>query len=747
MNDDADTSSESLALRPRARILRTLGEELISSETVAVIELVKNAYDADARGVLLRFTGEVDEDREVLPAGEGVIEVIDNGHGMAMDVVRSAWMEPATDSKRKTPYSEELERRVLGEKGIGRFAASRLASELELVTRRAGAPKEIYALFDWTQFDDETRYLDEVLILAEQREPEDIIDGGLTSLDWAPAGGAGAASAPRGTVLRMNGLKRAWGAEEFSDLQRDLARLVSPFANFQDFSIRLEVPEHFGEYSREVESPSVIRYPHYVVSGQVEEDGSGRVAIRLETRGQAQDLSGRFLRPIEGGDMEFIAEGAEAEDEGQEPTCGPFRFELRVWDRDELGNIVQETGGTIRSVRKDLDAVAGINIYRDGFRVLPYGEPRNDWLRLDMRRVQNPTLRLSNNQIAGYVTISADTNPLLRDQSNREGLDENRAMADLRGVMLCILAQLEPRRYDSRDHRKPGTPGSAGERGLFDGIGLDALREHVAAAQPEDTATRDLVTKAEEAFAARIRQFQTVLARYHSLATLGQLIDVVLHEGRQPVATITNEVTLAGDDLGDAIGGPCAELAQGMAARFSLIGQQAGILAAVFNRIEPFGGRKRGRPAQLYLERIIDDAFGIYATELDRHGVEVVLPETRTLVRVDQAEIEQVFVNLLNNSLHWLKQVKREDRQIAVSVERKGPEELDIVFADNGPGIPCQHRASIFEPYFSLKPNGVGLGLTITGEIVTDFYGGTLELLDTQPLRGAAFRITLRKRV
>ena len=79
-----------IALRPRARIMRTLGEELISSEIVAIIELVKNSYDADASQVLIRFIG-------VIEQGEGTLEVADDGHGMDMETIRRAWMEPATD--------------------------------------------------------------------------------------------------------------------------------------------------------------------------------------------------------------------------------------------------------------------------------------------------------------------------------------------------------------------------------------------------------------------------------------------------------------------------------------------------------------------------------------------------------------------------------------------------------------------------------------------------------------------------
>jgi hypothetical protein len=124
MPNGGKAETESLSLRPRARILKTLGEELISSDAVAVIELVKNAYDANATGVLVRFFGEVDPKTSTLRKGTGGLEVIDNGHGMSMEVVRTAWMEPATDLKKKEKYSEGSGRRVLGEKGIGRFAGS-----------------------------------------------------------------------------------------------------------------------------------------------------------------------------------------------------------------------------------------------------------------------------------------------------------------------------------------------------------------------------------------------------------------------------------------------------------------------------------------------------------------------------------------------------------------------------------------------------------------------------------------------
>jgi C4-dicarboxylate-specific signal transduction histidine kinase len=163
--------------------------------------------------------------------------------------------------------------------------------------------------------------------------------------------------------------------------------------------------------------------------------------------------------------------------------------------------------------------------------------------------------------------------------------------------------------------------------------------------------------------------------------------------------------------------------------------------------MEPFGGRKRGRPTQLYLEDIIRDAFSVYAADIAKLNVKTTLPKGQTLVRVDPSEMQEVIINLLQNSLHWLEQVNESRREVIVTVERKGSDHLEITFSDSGPGVPVENRELIFDPYFTTKPNGVGLGLAIAGEIVGDYYGGSLELLERGPLKGANFLVTLRKRV
>src|ERR1700694_4268550 len=170
----------SIAFRPRARLLKLIGEELISDEVVAVSELVKNAHDADAVTVTIAFRG--------VKGPEGEIQVRDDGMGMNLDTVLGRWMEPAASTKKgKGRQVTRLGRRVLGEKGVGRFAADKLARHLEAVSRCPARSDEIRVVIDWDQFSDDSLMLDEILNRWEVRPAE--------------------ALKSHGTVLHLTGLR------------------------------------------------------------------------------------------------------------------------------------------------------------------------------------------------------------------------------------------------------------------------------------------------------------------------------------------------------------------------------------------------------------------------------------------------------------------------------------------------------------------------------------------------------------
>ncbi len=733
-----------IPLRPKARILKTLGEELISSETVALIELVKNAYDADAQNVLISFSSDLKE-------GAGAVEVMDDGHGMDMDTIRNSWMVIATSTKKGSKKSKSGRRRMLGEKGIGRFASARIAKELELITRtRDQADTESYAVFDWTQFDDDELFLDEILFLADQQKATEIVS------DWRLKDFSEKRyrNPNHGTILRMNRLKNTWEKQDLENLQRGLSRLMSPFYPTNNFSIFLELPDTHGEFNSRIAPPEIIKYPHYVVMGEVQTNGEYSFSVKIEEEGQPSYFEGFFYNIFSKGAWELYTNSEKPAPHGNSESekdveCGPFSFELRMWDRDELENVNQKVGGGIRSIRKDLDAIAGINIYRDGFRVLPYGEPDNDWLRLDMRRVQAPTRRFSNNQITGYIAITADKNPGLHDLSNREGLDNTSAYTDLQNIMKFVLNETENLKHAfKRTSLGPNTEKQDQQRGLFDSPDFSNIAEAINRGDVDKKATLSLINKAETDWKDQIKKFQNVLSRYHALATLGGIVDKILHDGRQPLAKIQTEAGL-GRELAEELLETKSEFAElnRFETSYKKIVGQASVLRDVFRRAEPFGGRKRGRPKKYYIEDLFKDVFMIYEKELLEASVEVELPDTETLVSIDKTELTEIFTNLLTNSLYWLRSVSEDRRNIRILVERKKSGSLEINFSDTGPGIDAKYRDQIFEPYFTRKPDGHGLGLCLVGEIVRDYYGGSVELLDSGKAGGAVFRIILNKRV
>ena len=138
----------------------------------------------------------------------------------------------------------------------------------------------------------------------------------------------------------------------------------------------------------------------------------------------------------------------------------------------------------------------------------------------------------------------------------------------------------------------------------------------------------------------------------------------------------------------------------------------------------------------------------LLSQDIRSRNVTVAIPDSKTNVTVDSTELQEVLLNLLSNSLYWVTRVRRgQQRRIKFDIEREPDGALSIYVSDTGPGIPEGDRPRIFEPYFTTREGGIGLGLSIAGQIIEDYYGGSLELISPGLLEGATFRATLRRRV
>ena len=150
-----------------------------------------------------------------------------------------------------------------------------------------------------------------------------------------------------------------------------------------------------------------------------------------------------------------------------------------------------------------------------------------------------------------------------------------------------------------------------------------------------------------------------------------------------------------------------------------MIAHQAEILNQLMERLSPFSGRPRGRDQLAELEPVIRKAFSVYEGKIKKEKVAVTLPEGRTRIRMDPIDLELLFLNLLDNSLYWLLKVPEDARSIAIEVNNVDGR-VQVLFSDSGPGVREEIRESIFEPWVTDKPNGIGLGLTIAGEAAVE---------------------------
>jgi len=670
--------------RPRARLLKLIGAELISDDVLAITELVKNAHDADASSVALEFHG--------VTRPEGTIIVRDDGHGMDLEVLHGHWMEPAGTLKwRAEGRITRAGRRVLGEKGVGRFAADKLARTLELVSRRNGDAREIRAIFDWDEFDSETRMLSEVKSRWEVRPASEL---------------------PRhGTILRMTGLRTPWNERMFRRLCTRLARLRSPFRELDSFTIRIDSDE-FPQYSGELRSSILDRAPYRI---DAIFDGKQTVDINLNNSRSVEHLWNGH------GDLK----------------CGPVRVRLFGFDL-ETESIARI--GPRMEVRAWLKEWSGVSVYRDGFRVWPYGEPHDDWLRLDQRRVNNPVVRLSNNQVVGFVEITRDGNPELVDQTNREGLLHSTSFDDLRRLLYFVLQILEAERQSLRHPAPPVRQPKHRERTALEAPMLSQL-ERLAGIAPAEIASelRRFAVKLGERTAREEAERWRFIEGYSELAAAGQAAIGLSQSVHAAIGRIRAELESIRAALGHRPVHTVTSSLRGLEAAMTMIEKRVSVVTPIEQ-----GTRNRRRaidvPAELASFRDVVDPL------LVAHGIRMRLNTAhKGVLRIEMRpeSFYRILHILTTNSLEWLHGVKKPEIQITA---RALPGHCEVIFSDNGPGIAGGLAEKVFEPLVSGREGGNGMGLTIASNIVA-LHGGCIKLITDRRRHGANIRILLpRKR-
>lgn len=695
----------SIPFRIHPRAFKALGADLVTNDVVAIIELVKNAYDAYATEVEIRF--QQDDSGQVL-------EIKDNGSGMSRETIEEAWCTVATDYRDKHPVAKRpgrRNRRTSGQKGLGRLSAARLGSSLEMLTQtEEGACWKVQV--DWDN-----------LATAE-------------SLGHCVATITRERNAPfkkSGTLIRITPLRLAWHEATLDDLRDNLARLLDPFDSKDDFRIMLSQPGLF-EDAVDVEPPIFLLQPKYSIRGEVDTFGKMRYAYKFNA------IKGKGKRSSSGTvTWSQVRENSTepALEQMSRPRFGPFSFEIRGWDigPGDTQEISERFELRKSSIRKAIKAYKGISVYRDGILVLPKSEGARDWLGLDLRRVGRVGPRLSTTQLVGCVSIGASGNPLLEDTSDRERLASTLPVIAFEEMLRAIVHTMENERTKDRSD-------IAKEKrvvDLFNELSAQNLVTDVSEVVNDGGLASDALPLVED-FSLKLdkarEEIKTRFIYYSRLATVGTIALMLVHEVRNRTSVLGKMLDAIRERLFPKLDDKI------LASRIDLGDTALTALDKLAETFAPLANRQfRRRMRSACIEESVLRCTLMLSGELKSNKIKVVLPSEKvTEVGIDPGELDAILLNLLSNAVYWLSHKGEGSRKLKICTRRlPGGKRVRVDVHDSGPGVAADDAEKVFLPGVTNKPDGIGMGLTVAAELVAA-YGGQLALDPRGELGGASFR-------
>ena len=720
-----------------------LGDQLIKNEIIALVELIKNSYDADASWVKVSFINFA-SDYSLTSTSKIIIE--DDGCGMNADILKKHWLNPATPDKlrrKKINAKTEKGRILQGEKGIGRFAIFKLGKTIKITTRRQrqdakgyfideGDEVENTLVYDFSKYDDnflkengqeKDLFLENLQVEFSQAPPTALVSKDII------LGTTRRKRRPYGTIIEISNLKTKWSDLRVERVQKEVGKLQPIFSKdtYDDFGVWIykdnQLTESQDRYKEQLNYCLATKSVFKVTDGRYfSEDNS----INFNINGQNVHLS------FEDSDINGLKQFKKFNKPEYRTECGSFRFEFYIFDFNvDSGN---PSKYFLDNDEKKIIREHRIYLYRDGLRVMPYGDPEDDWLRIDITR---GTVRadefLSNDQVVGCVYISQAENPKLIDKTNREGLiEDGQALDDFITVLQLILQYLrkkpfaqyliDKQRKKEIDRIKHGRP-----------IELIELSKKQYG---DDQKILTFLKSFESSYTKEKKVLEDRINKTENLAAVGLSIETASHDVMLFIRkTLENQDSLIRDiTIGYEI--DKEELQQ----RLTLIRGNLSMVETLMKDIQLLFPSTKSRTKNINVKEIIDKVSRLYKRAFNDYKIYVdfEVTEQPLIVKTTDAVLLQVFINLFDNSLYWLKTINIE-RHIKISIDGNNRR---LIFSDNGPGIKDDDVNYIFEAFYSGKgEEGRGLGLYIARQLL-DRYDYSIDLAEfskDKVLNGANF--------
>lgn len=730
---------EKLSFEADAAIITRLGRELVAKQETALIELVKNAFDADATQVEVILHGS---------APTGWLEIRDNGSGMTREELINGFLRIASDMKVKSPVSPLYKRQRAGRKGLGRFSTQRLGEKLALTTQVDGAQSALKLTVDWTKF-------------KGGKPLEDV----TVDLEEVPA-------QANGTTIRIERLLDQWSPSQLRRCWRGVLALQQPFPVAPiagepkadpGFTVRfLRDGGLFQDETLVADlQTEILNHLHAIIEMKV--DNSGRASWRISKN--------RF-----GPTREWAPIHHEHRDAPKPPAYVHLR---NAWLKahyvilapDLLPSIVYSR---LRDVLAD---EGGIRLYRNGFRVVPYGDPEDDWLRLDELYAKRSLLApIANRNFFGVIEVHDPQGTLFEEHTSREGLIETPAFLELRDLASSVLVTAATNISEDRGRKtRAGTPSrpKAPATSALDEVGAAVIEAQKAAEQAaggtEEAQRAALANTAAKKAAEAVRlieekkeEIEAVQARLADesamlrfLATIGMTTAEFSHETGMTFDAFRLDFeqvfkTALASNQNDETFLERADRARAMLNRLDTLTSYLNSLAAA---------RSARGMSPLSLSKMLKDFEQGVRAQAQSQNIDLVVqvPAYDPLFTqpLHQAEIASILLNFYTNAVKAMKRSGKERKILAIADRIEGsPSRVRIRFSDTGDGIPEKNRDRIFDPFFTTRSapkagasdmehaSGTGLGLWIVSQIANN-AGGEVEVIDAPDGYSTCFELLL----
>jgi signal transduction histidine kinase len=711
-----------------AGVVDRLGKELVARQETAVSELVKNAYDADATTVNITFLNSEVEG--------GCVTIEDNGDGMTRDELVNGFMRISATTKIHNPVSPKYNRKRAGKKGIGRFAVQRLGIKLTIITQTESSKTALKLSINWDDYSNDKNLLQ--------------ISNKLEEVPKTKA---------KGTTLTIDVLRDKWTEASIKRIFKYVSAIIQPYPlsksvkqgelkrqrqtldpGFKVTFFKVKkggTPEAIAD-----ENLMVFNYAAAVIEGYVDKNGNGVYSVdstklgisKVEKIGLDRDNKKRwnFLKNIHFRAYYFI----------YHPDFVPSQ------QRTSIQELAEESGG--------------IRLYNNGFRVLPYGEPFVDWLKLDQsvrKRIILPAH--GNNSFFGFVEVTNESG-LLEETSSREGLQENAAFEELtnflyRSLVSGVLEVARVRGTKQTASQKTWEKKKPKPNEVIKDVAnqiteaADVLAADKGSNKQVINKLRDfaytIIEAAKEQHEEEAKLIEE-LAMVRVLASLGLSIGEFTHEIRHYLGTLEAKTKVLTKEVSarTSLGKKIEQLHNNI--------HRLRIYASYYDRTISDNVIRDLMPQDL--AKTLTQFQEVIRPDINRNSITVEELEIDGLdlftVPMHPSELVSILFNLYTNSKKAIARAEVKGK-ILISAGRE-KKKLFIEFADNGDGISPDIEDKIFDAFFTTSSPaghsvshqeevvGTGLGLKIVSDILTA-YGGTIELVSPPKGYVTCFRIEL----